>query len=635
MPRYCFDIETNGLLNQMTTIHSLVLTNVDTFDTFSYAGHTNTIEHGLKRLEEAEQIIGHNVIAFDIPAIQKIYPAFQPAEEAVFDTLIMSRLLWPTLMDIDQKAIAKGTLPPKHRGRHGLEAWGYRLGEWKGDYSDTKKAELRELHKDWLDVPTKEEYAEYVWGTWNPEMQEYCEQDVRATLALLELIDSKQTDPRAVELEHQVAFIVAEQQRFGFVFDHAAALDLLKELQEARAEAETGLQNLFEPWYSFEGLKTPKRTINYKDLSRPSLTAGAPYSAIKQNVFNPGSRAHIADRLMKVRGWKPTEFTPNGQPKVDETILSGLPYPEAQQMSRFFMLQKRLGQLNDGRNSWLNMYNPETGRIHGEVNTLGTVTGRMSHSNPNVAQTPTCLAPYGERCRALWTVPANRKLVGVDVSGLELRMLAHFMNDPEYTKEVVDGDVHTANMKAAGLANRTQAKTFIYAFLYGAGDGKIGRIIGKGATQGGKLKRSFLDKTPTLNRLIKSVSVKAKQLGSLRGLDGRRLHIRHQHAALNTLLQSAGALVCKRWAVELDRELIARGHRPEQRFNPWADRVENWKATVVANIHDEHQYECHLVLAKELGELSIKCIERAGEYFNLRVPLTGEASIGNNWKETH
>ena len=605
MARYAFDIETNGLLDTMDTIHSLVFQDVDTGEVHSL--HGKYIEDGLRELMVADQIIGHNIIKFDIPAIQKIYPWFQIDESKVLDTLVMSRLLWADLMDRDFKIIQAGKLKGNLRGSHGLEAWGQRLGEWKGDYSKEMKAKG-------LDP----------WAEWNEDMQRYCEQDVVVTVKFLELIESKKTDPRAIELEHRIAHLIARQERNGFMFDYEASLDLLRTLQTERAEAESKLQSLFEPWWSKDGKdshKVPSKTINYKDVSRHSVWAGAPYTKVKLNVFNPGSRQHIADRLMTVRGWRPTEFTANGQPKVDDEILSALPYPEAKQIAYYLMLQKRLGQLYEGNNSWLNKFNEETGRIHGQVVTNGAVTGRMTHANPNVAQTPSVGAPYGAECRSLWTVPKGKKLVGVDVSGLELRMLAHYMGDDAYTREVVEGDVHTANQQAAGLETRNQAKTFIYAFLYGAGNEKIGSIVGKGAKHGGILKKRFLEGLPALNKLIKGVTFKAKSAGYLKGLDGRILHIRHQHAALNTLLQSAGALVCKRWAVECEDEIIKRG---------WQDRV-----LFVANIHDEIQFEVDEEIAEEWAKIAVECIARAGEYFKIRVPLTGEANIGNNWKETH
>ena len=607
MTRYAFDIETDGLLDTMTTIHSLVIQDVDTGEMLSCHDHRTpnhyTVEKGVKELMKADQIIGHNIIKFDIPAIQKVYPWFAVDEAKVFDTLVMSRLIWGNLLDLDY-ANKVFEFRPGLRGSHGLEAWGYRLGNWKGDYA-------KEMKEKGLDP----------WANWNEDMQRYCEQDVAVTKQFFDLIQSKKPDPRSVELEHRVAHIVFQQELNGFMFDMPAAVKLLQELQTKKAQIESTLQDLFDPWWSSEGEVTPKKTINYKSLDRHSTWAGAPYTKVKLNVFNPGSRHHIADRLQKVRGWIPKEFTAKGQPKVDDDILSVLPYPEAQRIAEYLMLQKRIGQLADGGNSWFNTYNYETGRIHGSVNTCGAVTGRMTHAYPNVAQTPSVGAPYGAECRALWTVPAGKKLVGVDVSGLELRMLAHYMGDPEYAREVVEGDVHTANMKAAGLSDRSQAKTFIYAFLYGAGNEKIGSIVGKGANVGGKLKARFLDQTPKLKNLIQGVSKKARVQGYILGLDGRKLHIRHQHAALNTLLQSAGALVCKRWAVECQLAIEKYALEGYVKF--------------VANIHDEIQFEVDEDVAEKWAEIAVECIAKAGEYFNIRVPLTGEANIGNNWKETH
>lgn len=599
MPRYVFDIETNGLLDDLTKIHSLVLMDVDTGDMHSFG--PGAIEGGLQMLMDADQIIGHNIIKFDIPAIQKVYPWCHIDRDKVFDTLVMSRLIWPNLSQLDTPAIKKG-MPGNLRGSHGLEAWGYRLNEWKGDYS-------KEMKDKGLDP----------WAEWNPEMQAYCEQDVRATKALLDKIDSKGTDPKAIELEHRVAWIIAQQERNGFLFDTEKAERLLADLQVKRAEIEGELQNLFEPWFAPAGLKEPKRTVNYKSVDRHSTWAGAPYTEVNLNVFNPGSRHHIADRLMKVRGWKPDQFTDKGQVKVDENVLLKLKYPEAQKIGEYLMLQKRIGQLAEGKQGWLNQVHPD-GRIHGSVNSNGAVTGRMTHSHPNVAQVPSVGAPYGAECRELFKVPQGKKLVGIDVSGLELRMLAHYMNDPNYTREVVEGDVHTANQKAAGLPTRNNAKTFIYAFLYGAGDEKIGKIVGKGAKEGKRLKRQFLEATPALKGLINGVQKAAKTRGYLKGLDGRKLHVRSAHSALNTLLQSAGALVCKRWIVEFE-DALQQGLGDHVKF--------------VANVHDEIQLEVDAEFAEAAGELAVECIGRAGDYFNVRVPLTGEYKVGANWKETH
>jgi DNA polymerase I-like protein with 3'-5' exonuclease and polymerase domains len=217
-----------------------------------------------------------------------------------------------------------------------------------------------------------------------------------------------------------------------------------------------------------------------------------------------------------------------------------------------------------------------------------------------------------------WIVPKGKKLVGFDASGLELRMLAHYMDDEDYTNEILTGDIHTANQIAAGLKERSQAKTFIYAFLYGAGDAKIGSVVGGSARDGNALKQRFLSNTPALASLRERVG-RAVGKGYLIGLDGRKLWVRSEHSALNTLLQAAGAIVMKKALVLLDEQ--AKG----QDFN----------FKFVGNVHDEVQAEVDEQQAEAFGELAVSCLKQAGEAFGLRCPLDGEYKIGDNWSETH
>jgi len=597
MSIYVGDIESDGLLDTITKVHCIVLQDVDTLEVFSYG--PDNIQAGLDRMMEAEKLIFHNGIGYDFPALEKVYPEFRVDRDRVIDTLVCTRLIWTNLSDTDGPRVNAGKLEPRQRGSHALAAWGKRLGLLKGDFGQST---------DWL--------------SWSPELQEYCEQDVAVTLKLWAAISKKEYSATALELEHKVAWIIAEQQRHGFLFDVAKAEKLLMHLQVERAKIETDLQTIFDPWYSAVEVKTPKRTINYKSVDRSSVSVGCPYTVVKLNVFNPNSRLHIADRLIAKYGWTPSTFTPDGRAKVDETILAELPYPEAQKIAKSLMLQKRIGQLGEGSKAWLTLVEPD-GRIHGSVNTNGAVTGRMTHNYPNVSQTPSVNKPYGKECRELYMVPKGKRLTGVDVSGLELRMLGHFIaafDNGLYGNEVVNGDIHTVNMRSAGLSSRSQAKSFIYSFLYGAGAAKVGSIVGKGPKEGQKLKNKFLDQTPALAKLIKAVT-KAAERGYLVGLDGRFLHCRSSHSALNLLLQAAGSAVCKQWAVEMDKSLITHNLKS--------------KCQVVANIHDEHQYECDEDIAELVGELSIQAIKDAGKHFKLRVELDGEAKIGNNWYETH
>ena len=287
--------------------------------------------------------------------------------------------------------------------------------------------------------------------------------------------------------------------------------------------------------------------------------------------------------------------------------------PEAKLIAEYIMVQKRIAQVQ----SWLEAVKDD-GRVQGYVNSNGAVTGRMTHSSPNMAQVPSTNSPYGEECRACWVAPEGYKVVGMDASGLELRMLAHYMGDKEFTNVLLKEDIHTRNQLAAGLETRPQAKTFIYAFLYGAGDAKIGNIVGGSASDGAYLKERFLRNTPSLGSLRERV-VKAAGRGYLRGLDGRRLFIRSEHAALNTLLQSAGALVMKKALILLDE--YAKLWDIDYKF--------------IGNIHDEIQSEVIESKTEVFGGLAVSCIQAAGLHWDLNCPLDGEYKVGDTWAQTH
>lgn len=499
----------------------------------------------------------HNGICFDAPVLRETWKiSIMPSQ--VCDTLVLSRLLSPSL-----------------EGGHSLAAWGQRLGFPKDDFSD--------------------------WdGGLTPEMETYCIQDTLVTEKLYKHLVSElkhqKFDQRSIDLEHKVQAIIAKQERNGFKLDERKATVLLSELTSKLAAIEVEMQSIF-----------PAKTIE-----RVSEKTGKPLKA-KVEVFNPGSRKQIGERLIE-KGWKPDRFTETGQPIVDEGTLEGIDIPEAKAINEYLMLQKRVAQIE----SWLKALGSD-GRVHGKVITNGAVTGRMTHMLPNMAQVPNSGSPYGHECRDLWTVEKGYKLVGIDASGLELRMLAHYMQDDAYTSEVVSGDIHTANQKAAGLDTRNQAKTFIYAFLYGAGDAKIGKVVGAGEKEGKALKSRFLQNTPALKELREKVSRISQNSGTLPGLDGRRLQVRSDHAALNTLLQSAGAVVMKEALVILNDSL--RRAKIDYKF--------------VVNCHDEWQIEVKEGSEDIVGKLGVEAIKKAGEAFNMRCPLAGEYKVGNSWKETH
>lgn len=584
-----FDIETNGLLKQTNKVHSIVLQDIDTKEMFSATNHDYKgrilIEEALERLQTAELIVGHNVLTFDIPVLQKLFPMFEPP--LVRDTLLYSRLLWPNIMDIDMTNYRKDAnyMPTELLGRHKLEAWGYRLGIFKGEFGKTTD-----------------------WAEWSKEMQQYCEQDVNVTLALWNLCESKKYSEKAIEIEHEFQRIIFKQEQAGFPFDTEKAQKLYASLCGRRAEIEDQLQAIFPPVVTFT--KTGKR---------------------KEKPFNPSSRQQIAVRLVERYGWKPETFTPSGQPEVSEEVLEKLDYPEAKLLSEYLMLGKRTGMLSEGKGAWLNAVE-EDGRIHGSVITAGAVTRRCTHNAPNIAQVPAVGAPFGYECRELFYAPAGWSLVGADASGLELRCLAHYMHPFDggaYAHEILHGDIHTTNQIAAGLPTRALAKRFIYAFLYGAGNTKLGSIVSPDATPskqeaiGKKLRKEFLHKTPALKILLERVQAKAKATKTLKAIDGGILHVRSQHSALNTLLQSCGAIVMKLATNILWRDL-------ESNHFQWG----MW-AVQVAHIHDEYQLLVVEGAEEAVGNMAVAAITKAGIELGMKCPLDGEFKIGRNWAETH
>lgn len=589
-----FDIETNALeLEEITKLHTMAVYDYET-DTFTRFDKEKVTE-GVELLAQADVVVGHNIINFDIPVIQKFFPWFQPTK--IVDTLVWTRLVYPDIKDIDIGLFKKGRIPGELIGRHSLEAWGHRLGEYKDDFGKTTD-----------------------WQEWSQEMSDYCEQDVRVTKKLFERLQKKGVSEEALKLEHDVAHIIKRQVDNGFPFDVEKAETLYVKLLSRREELEKKLVDTFGSWYEPDGKARVPKVSNRKR----GITKGAAYTKIKLVTFNPASRAHIAKRLQHLYDWEPKEFTPSGQPKVDESVLSELDYPEAKLLAEYMMIQKRIGQLAEGNKAWLKLV--KNGRIHGEVITNGAVTGRMTHNNPNVAQVPAVSVPYGRECRELFKPRDGWVQVGCDASGLELRCLAHYMaryDDGAYAKVLLEGDIHTENQKAAGLPTRDNAKTFIYAFLYGAGNEKLGSIVGGGKNAGARLRRRFLNRLPALKKLTDQVKETAKRRGYLIGLDKRHLKVRSLHSALNTLLQSAGAIIMKKALVILDEDLQAKGFVPGEDYE------------FLANIHDEWQMECRPEIAEEVGKTAAEAIRKAGEHFKFRCPLDGEYQIGKNWAETH
>lgn len=658
MTTLIFDLETNGFLEQMDRIHCLVIRDAETGEVWSL--HGSSIDTGIAMLMSADVVVGHNIIAFDLPAINKIYPWFSLKPGAIIhDTMILGRLFWPDIKFNDDSRRERDrhfALPPKLRGSYKLEAFGYRLGILKSEYDGG-------------------------WEQWSQTMQHYCEQDVEVTRVLYEkalvrwgnlpdwmaarsvAIPGNYTpySDECILLEHRVQEIVSRQVRYGFAFNEGAANELYMALSARREELRRELSTTFPPFYRAKGkAKTPKA-----DNNRYGYWKNAPFQPVQLVDFNPANNHHIIDRLKKVRGWEPAEFTETGQPKVDDSIISRLPYPEAPLISEYLMVQKRISALAEGDEAWLTRVT--NGRIHGGVVTLGAVTRRMTHLNPNIAGVPSTKVPYGKACRALFMASTCMILVGCDADALELRLLAGYMapyDDGAYIETVLRGrkdegtDMHSVNARALGLdpkqeypvdgmmiSGRDIAKTWFYAFIYGGGSEKLGWILGKrgdpsnpdhfalnrygekedkvASRAGARSKKDFMTNLPALGQLVEAVKLKSKQVGFLRALDGGKLVCRKPHAALNTLLQSAGAIVMKKALVLLDDTLRSQGLTPGEDYE------------FVANVHDELQMDVkpqHVDMVKQFAEDAIRL---AGEAYKFRCPLKGNAAAGPNWAETH
>jgi len=590
MIRYIADIETNGLLPDVSTIHCLVLRDLDTDEVQTFT--SENIKEGLKILYDAEEVVGHNWIGYDSKVIAKLHPWFEGGTgPKVTDTMILSQLIKPHIIEFDASVPAiRDVLPKRLWGSHSLKAWGLRLNCHKGDY-------------------------EGGWEAFSQEMLDYCVQDTAVTATIYKYLMQEKVDDRCIELEHKMAEVCYYIGNNGWTFDMPKAEKLYATLSKERHELNEQLYDLFPPWIVEEPFVPARdnKTLGYKK--------GEVFIKKREVVFNPNSRPHIEHCLRQKYGWEPEVLTPSGKAQIDETTLGKLEYPEAQKLARFFLLQKRIGQLAEGPQAWMKVVNKD-GRIRHSIISQGTISGRAAHRGPNLGQVPATRLPFGKECRELFTVPKGWKLLGSDLSGLELRCFAHFMDDPEYCSTVLDGDIHTYNQKAAGLPTRDLAKTFIYATLYGGGDMLIGKLAGGGPKEGRALKQAFENSVPAFARLKRNLQT-ASQRGYLYGLDGRHLYLRSEHKALSQLLQSAGAVLCKQWVLLIDQAI--------QEHYPDGD------CYIVGWIHDEVQIACRTEeIAEHVGrDITTRMARESGEAFKFKIPITSEYQIGNTWADTH
>ena len=566
-----FDIETDALLDEVTTIACICTLDQDGVEKVYHdtdgLERDGSIDDGVERLFKAGKLVAHNGQGFDIPVIEKIF-ALGGAYRwpPLYDTAIASRLHYPDLRAADSRS---GKVSKELRGSHKLAAWGERLG----------------LHKGTEDVSEGVKVL-------TQEIIDYCLQDCRVTDKLYQRLLQDKWPEESTKLEHEFAGDLEPMRHRGVGFHTEKAEAITAELMSERASLDEQVSKTFPPW------KIQMKT------------------KVKYEPFNPGSRDQVARYFKEKYDWNPDVFTPAGKPKLDEKILNGLEFPEAKLLARRFLVSKLLGQIAEGEEAWLG--HVKDGRIYGAILHNGAVTGRCAHFGPNLAQVPKVGKPWGRECRECFIPSEGMVFVGADASGLELRMEAHYMNDEEFIRILLDGDIHDHNRRSLGIPDgeRDRAKTWIYAFNYGAGDEKLGSILGVSTAEAKKIKKRFLDNTPALKRLQSAVKEASKR-GFLIGLDGRRVPVRQTYRALNTLLQSAGAIVMKKATV------IA------------SPTIRELGGHLVLHVHDELQIECPPESAKAIGEAVVESFRLAGEYFNLKVPLTGEYKIGSSWAETH
>lgn len=673
MKRVIFDVEGNGFLDNVTKLHCAATVDIDSDERRVFG--PNDIPAFLDYLRDADIVCAHNGIRYDFPVLEKLY-GFAVPFERIRDTLVIARTIRPNIKETDSKSNAArlSAKPPKPTigplfGSHSIEAWGFRLGFPK------------------VGVGIED------WSEWTQEIQDRCVGDIEINLRLWKFLNPDSYSQPALILEHRVARLVEKITLAGWPFDMEKAGALHATLVDERHKIEKELASQFCGWWLNRGEFVPKKPHarlgywgeweEYTEYTNKKGEPCEPYAArrfngypctkIEWTDFNPSSREHI-ERCLRLLGWQPKEFTETGKAKLDDSVIEGLTsqFPESTGLPRYLMIDKRLGQLADGDNAWLKHVHSD-GMIHANYNPMGTVTSRASHFMPNIAQVPATKSPFGKECRELFTTPKGWQMVGADMSGLELRCLAHYMakyDNGAYGKIILEGDVHWENVLAMGfieacprdkhndlhtLLREIGAKTFLYAWLYGSGDLKAGNILldacraamalgpegdavystffGKDLSPsetalkrvGKRVKNSFLSKTHGLAKLVHAVKEIAEVNNALPGLDGRRLPVRHAHAALNTLLQSAGAILCKQWICDAYDALLNEGLK-------WG-----WDGDFVflAWVHDELQVACRDGLGERIGGLLTRAARGAGTPFNFRIPLDGDYKVGNDWSQTH
>jgi DNA polymerase I len=595
-----FDIETDGLYDKVTQVFCIVIYDINRKETFTYG--PDCIDDALTHLATGDVLIGHNVIFYDIPVLQKLH-SFN-CKARILDTLICTRLIWPKekLYDLDIQLYPE--VPKRYYGGASLKAWGYRLSSNKLEFKD---------------------FSEY-----SEEMLVYCKQDVSVTSKLWEHISDQSYPEQALKLEHDFALAINKQIRAGVSFDVDAAIDLVDDLRAKEKQLEEQLKEIFPPiehrnWF------TPK--VNNKNRG---YVKGVPFEKIHYEEFNPGSRDQIANRFKVKYGWEPGKTTEKGNAILNDEVLEALPYPEAKPLAEYMLIKKRLGQIADGNNAWLKLVNNDNGRMHGDVVTNGCVTGRCAHRYPNMGQVPAGYSPYGKECRSLFHAPQGWDMIGIDAKALELRCLAGYLaiyDGGEYARVVTDPtiDIHVYNQERFGVATRDISKRLLYAVLYGAGHLKAGNIVDPNEKDEDVLRKlgrtainSFMAEVPALKELKERIESQIAHNDHLVGLDRRILYCRSAFKGLNVLLQSAGAMLMKQVVINIHNNIESALSLPHGA---------EWEQVLM--VHDEVQLVCSPKYTEQIKAQALAAFPQAQQFFGFLCDIEGDSRVGSNWSQTH
>lgn len=607
-----FDIETNGLLDELTTCHCITLASLDCksvddvkiyHDTEGITPRHGSIAEGLAALAAAPKLAGHNIVGYDMPALDKLF-GFKRDIDDLYDTVIWSRFVYSDRRERDFGLADAGKMDRKFIGQHSLASWGNRLGEPKGDPGGD-------------------------WSTFTQSMADYARQDVVVNVRLYHVLAKRLPEGDGIVWESRFADQLERMARTGVQLDRKAATKLLRHLEDRRELLEEEIQGVFPP------LSQPYKPYpSGKPRLMPCKIRGGKHPD-KLIPFNPGSRQQLARRLESMYGWVPRELTAKGNPALHEAALMDIAkmYPVAAKVSEYHILQARIGVLQDGNQAYFKLCD-ENDVLHGRVIHCGTVTGRCAHRSPNTGNVCSIRKPYGKEMREIFIPFEGYRQAGFDADGLELRMLAHYLapyDDGAYVHAVHAGtkeegtdahSLHAAAISTIHPVSRSDSKTVTYGYLYGAGNKLLGGLVQGSARKGGAVRRALEKKITGLD-LLQDGLTKAYKRGHVTSLLNQRIAVRHEHATLNSLLQSAGAAVMKLVPVYLEQYLKEDG----------LVIGSDWIQT--GHIHDEVQGS----LRPGLEDTFTACVDKAFTstqlHLNLNVPLVGSADFGGSWADTH